>query len=651
MNQTEKKDRFQFNWKISIFNLLGFIAIFSFLCLLRAPLLVNADYLLNFDEAYQGSQIIDLLNGGPFHFYYEGVSYAGIFLGLAAVPFFWLIGINAFAYKIPALIAYALYILSSFWIVKKMYSPAAFTVVFLMLFSPLSALFISVNNWQHNLILFLGNIIFLLFFHLKKAVEPKGSTVFILGAVIGFSIYSYTFSILYITTIGFLFILTHDNWDLIREKISLKFFIDCWVSQKSLKMKLVRVIDFIITCFFLAILFSYVFGGFGIDIAGYSIFQINNLHKPVLQVLVIIFIRLCLFRDDFRGGLAFENGCAYFRKHISGRLMFFGIGGFLFGILPRILSILTGEVSRGGQGFDVDFNPMKLVVHLWELVFYYIPNFFDIRQPLSALLSFEFSFWVLLRAGLACVVASLILISAVKFFRSQKVQINKIVKLKSPEFFPELVYIVFPVLLCSAVIIIQNGTLMRYLLPLQGVVSIWVAVYLNKIRGLSKIRFGLLLLVWSGFYLLNTYSSFTGNIGRSSDSDEVMVRGLSIVKHENYSAELVDYCLKKNIFHVYSDMILAAQVNFISKGEIIAGVYDKDKRVRRKNQTLSSKKYFSIVISSNKEQHLKIYLEYLEKQSIKFSKELVDGQFWVLTNFIGDPGDINSLRHLIPIEY
>ena len=130
-----------------------------------------------------------------------------------------------------------------------------------------------------------------------------------------------------------------------------------------------------------------------------------------------------------------------------------------------------------------------------------------------------------------------------------------------------------------------------------------------------------------------------------------MVRGLSIVKHENYSAELVDYCLKKNIFHVYSDMILAAQVNFISKGEIIAGVYDKDKRVRRKNQTLSSKKYFSIVISSNKEQHLKIYLEYLEKQSIKFSKELVDGQFWVLTNFIGDPGDINSLRHLIPIEY
>ncbi|MDC0206201.1 glycosyltransferase family 39 protein [Nitrospinae bacterium] len=650
MNQAEEKDRFQLNWKFFIFNLLGFISIFSFLCLLRAPLLVNADYLLNFDEAYQGSQIIDLLNGGPVHFYYEGVSYAGIFLGLAAAPFFWLFGINAFAYKIPALIAYALYIFSSFWIVKKIHSPAAFTAVFLMVFSPLTALFISINNWQHNLILFLGNIIFLLFFHLKQTVKPKGSTVFLLGAVIGFSIYSYTFSILYIATIGFLFILTHDNWALIREKISFKIFTNWWASQKSLRMKLGRIIDFIIICFFGAILFSYVFGGFGIDIAGYSIFQINNLHKPVIQVLVIISIRLCFFRDDFNGRLAIKNKYAAFRKNVPGRLILFGIWGFLLGILPRILSILTGEIARGGQGFDVDFNPIKLVIHLWELVFYFIPNFFDIRQPLSALFSSELSFWVLIRAGLACVVALLIVISAVNYFRFQKIQIKKIVKLKSPEFFPELVYIVFPILLCSAVILIQNGTLIRYLLPLQGIICIWVAIYLNKISCYSKIKFAILLLVWSGFYLLNTYFHYAGKIGGPANSNNVMLRGLSIVKLENYSTGLVDYCLKKNILHVYSDMVLAAQINFMSKGKIISGVYDKDKRVRRKNQVLSSKKYFSIIISTKKEKHLKIYLEYLDKNSIKFSKELVDDQFWVLTNFAGNLGAINLLRHLIAID-
>lgn len=651
MSQTEKKDRFKFVWKNIIFNLLGFIAVFSFLCFLRAPLLFNADYFLNFDEAYQGSQIIDLLQGGPIHFYYEGVSYAGIFLGLSAAPFFWLFGVNAFAYKIPALISYALYIVSSFAIVKRISPQAAFTVVFLMVFSPITALFISINNWQHNLILFLGNIIFLLFMNLKAIVEPKPGTVLLLGAVIGFSIYSYTFSILYIATIALVFFLTHDNWNIIREKISIRVLGGWWESQKSIKMRLVRVMDVVIICFLAAISFSYVFGGFGIDIAGYSIFQINNLHKPVVQVLIIIAIRLCVFRSDFKSGLGSKKVPTSLGKIIPVKLMIFGIVGFVVGIFPRILSIVTGEVSKGGQGFDVDFNPIKLLVHLWKLVIYFIPEFFDIRQPIAALFSSEWSFAILLRAGFAFVVALLILISAGKFFRSKKEELRAIIKLKSPEFLPDLVYVVFPILLCSAVIIIQNGTLVRYLLPLQGVVSIWVAIYLNKIRSRSKIRFGILLVVWSGFYLMNTYSLYAGTSGGVSDPSKALVRGLNIVKLGNPYSGIVNYCQDNNISHVYSDMGLAAQINFFSKGRIIAGVYDQDKRVRRKNQVLSSEKSFSIIISKAMDHHLKTYMDYLEKKTIKFSKQLVDEKFWVLTEFVGDPGDINSLRHLIPINF
>ena len=41
----------------------------------------------------------------------------------------------------------------------------------------------------------------------------------------------------------------------------------------------------------------------------------------------------------------------------------------------------------------------------------------------------------------------------------------------------------------------------------------------------------------------------------------------------------MDYCLNKNIFHVYSDVMLAAQVNFISKGKILVKVYTKDKEL------------------------------------------------------------------------
>ena len=116
--------------------------------------------------------------------------------------------------------------------------------------------------------------------------------------MIGFSIYSYTFSILYIATIAILFVLTHDGWSLFREKLSIIVLVDWWKGQQSGKMKLVRVIDIVIICFLTAILFSYVFGGFGIDIAGYSIFQINNLHKPVIQLLAIIAIRFFIFRGD-----------------------------------------------------------------------------------------------------------------------------------------------------------------------------------------------------------------------------------------------------------------------------------------------------------------------------------------------------------------
>ncbi|MBT5471315.1 MAG: hypothetical protein HOK41_11990 [Nitrospina sp.] len=651
MSQIEKNVSAQLKWRKIIFNFLGLVVIFSFLLLLRAPLLVNADNNLNFDEAYQGSQILDLLNGGPVHFYYEGVSYAGIFLGLAAAPFFWLFGVSAFAYKIPATIAYSLYILSSFWLMKRIHPPAALTVVILMVFSPLAALSISVNNWQHNLIIFLGNIILLLFIEIKESFKARGSTVFMLGAAIGFSIYSYTFSILYIATIAILFVLTHDSWSLIREKISISVVCDWWKDHQSGKMKFVRIIDIVIVCFLAAILFSYVFGGFGVDIAGYSIFQINNLHKPVIQVLAIMVIRLIVFREDIKSGLGNQKISTILGKFVPVKLMILGLAGFIIGILPRILSILTGEVTRGGQGFDVDFNPVKLIIHLWKLVSFYIPEFFDIRQPISVLFSSEWSYWVLLRAGFAVVVGLMILMSIFSFFRSKRLEIKYMAQLKRPEFFPDLVFVVFPILLCSAVIMIQNGTLIRYLLPLHGVVSIWVAIYLYKILSVSKVRFAFLLLVWCGFFLMNTYSFYTGTMGGPSNSTKAVVRGFSIVKHENFYSGLLGYCESKNIIHVYSDMQLAAQINFFSKGNIIAGIYDQDKRIRRKNQILSSKKEFSIIISIENEHHMKVYKEFLENVPLKFSQELVDGKFWVLTDFIGAPEVINQLRHFIPLNF
>jgi hypothetical protein len=648
MRLTEKKIRSELNWKNILFNSLGFITVLSFLLFLRAPILINADNYLNFDEAYQGSQIMDLLNGAPVHFYYEGVSYAGIPLGLAAAPFFFMFGVSAFAYKIPAVIAYALYIVTFYWVVKKINPPAALTVVLLMIFSPTSALYISTYNWQHNLIIFLGGIIFLLFFKIKESITPRSSTVFLFGLVMGFSIYTYTYSILYIASVAIMFVLTHDGCSSFREKISITLLIDWWYVQLSGKMKLVRVVDIVIICFLMAILFSYVFGGFGIDIFGYSLFQINNLHKPVFQVLAIIAIRFLMYREDIKSGLGGVRNFINFQKTLpTGRFIFLGIIGFILGILPRILSIVTGEVTRGGQGFDVDFNPIKLIVHLWELISYYIPQFFDIREPIRALFSSEWSSWIILRAGLAIVVSLLILMAIFNFLSSSKLEIKKMVQFKRLEYFPDLIFVVFSILLFSAVIVSQHGALIRYLLPLHGVVSICVAIYLNKIRSVSKVRFAFLLLVWCGFSLVNTYSSYI----ETPDSNKVVMRGFSVVKHDSNYDELLEYCDSKKIKHVYSDRRLAAQINFLSKGNIIAGVYDQNKNISRKNQILSLKKSFSIIISNNNEHHLKTYKTFLDEKTLKFSKELVDNKFWVLTNFVGDPADVDRLRHLMPINF
>ncbi len=131
----------------------------------------------------------------------------------------------------------------------------------------------------------------------------------------------------------------------------------------------------------------------------------------------------------------------------------------------------------------------------------------------------------------------------------------------------------------------------------------------------------------------------------------MVVRDFSIVKLDNSYAGLMAYCDSKKIIHVYSDMGLAAHINFFSKGNIIAGVYDQDKRVRRKDQVLPSKKSFSIVIAIFNEHHLKTYKAFLDKMSLKFSKELVDGKYWVLTDFVGAPADIDKLRHLIPLNF
>ena len=92
----------------------------SIVAFLRYPYLVNSSYYLSsIDESPHAWLIKSLMDGAPLFFYFSDKNYHGITIGLAAIPFFWLLGVNALAYKLPAIIFHSIYLLTSYFVAKK----------------------------------------------------------------------------------------------------------------------------------------------------------------------------------------------------------------------------------------------------------------------------------------------------------------------------------------------------------------------------------------------------------------------------------------------------------------------------------------------------------------------------------------------------
>jgi len=655
-NHSAEKVAPRFRWRLLIFNILAALLIFFVLVIFRLPILINAEYFFTFDEAHQALQILGLQEGDPISFYYEGERYAGIFLGIAAMPFFWLIGVGALAYKLPGTLAYALYILSVYWVVKKFRPSAAFMAVLLVIFSSPAILFISSYNWQHNLIFFLGNIIFLCFFKIKESEVPKAGSVFLLGFVMGFAIYSYTYSILYIATIALLYLLSCGYWEVVRNTFSVGQIVARFRDLPSRKLKLVMILDGVIVFFIAAIIFSYVFGGFGIDIGGQSILQINKLHKPVGQLLIIIILRILILNKDIKSKTKwfknqFETGNSYIR-----RLTVIGVFGFLIGISPRIASILTSETKRGGQGFDVDFIPTNIVAYLWKLVFHDLPELLGVKAPLLSLFRSDLTPLNLINGVLAAGVVLLIIKSAVFFFRSRREALGKIIRLKKLPFEPSLVFVVFPILICAAVLISQHGPEVRYLLPIHGVVAVFGALYLDSLRPRHNKRFAFLLALWLGFGIVNTWYFYTNTSNTyffyHATDDTYSARGkglvhnLSIREMPSPYAGVIKYCQEKGISYAYSNYETAGMITFLAKRKIRVADYTKKGVAGRVGRMLAKENDFAIIIPASRTRELSAYNEFLEKTGMKYSQQKTKGGFWIFRDFEGKPAEINLLRSL-----
>ena len=113
------------NLRSGAFNLLGVIGLLGILVILRIPIYFNLETFLNGDDAFMALDTVAMTRGDRFFLYHEGAGYIGILPDLAAIPFFWGIGMNPLAYSIPGIIFYTLYIWTSYGLVKKVNAKAA----------------------------------------------------------------------------------------------------------------------------------------------------------------------------------------------------------------------------------------------------------------------------------------------------------------------------------------------------------------------------------------------------------------------------------------------------------------------------------------------------------------------------------------------
>ena len=614
----------------------GILAIFAFTVFVRIPALASADHFLGYDESFMAAAILELMNGGSIFFNYEGVFYHGILGGLTAIPFMQLLGVGALAYKLPGSLYYALYVWSSFLLAKKIVPRAAFFVVLLMLFPPPAIFDITLNNYPHTEIAFIGNILFLLFIRVRAEGRNSVGNVFFLGTVIGFAIYLYSYSILHVFAILTIFILTHKRWESLRPFISFRNFFGLFKNLATKRCILARVLDVIIVFFCVGVIFSYVFGGFGVDIAGYSIFQTNKLHKPVFQLAILLAVRLLIRHDDSIRIWGSVSQWFWSLKPGTRRIAVFGMLGFLVGLSPRIIPIAMGDIKRGGQGFDVDFMPVKLAAHFWSLVTKFLPEVLGIRQPLLEWFAVGFSQPIPILIGfLSLVVLGMILWSVISLVTSRKEDLVRILKLAPIPFHPILVLVIFAALLLASVIVTQFGPTTRYLYPMFGILAIWVAVILDKFRRISQVGFVVLILAWVGFYMMTTHKMLR---------EHKVISGASVVRlAEHPLVSAIEFLKSKNIRVVYTSYFFSSSLTFLSQGEVIGTEYSKIARGKKQQVRSAKEAQFAVLLSEDLKADLMTLQQYLSENKIDHRVDIVES-YMVFWNFKGEAGVIDGLR-------
>ncbi len=610
-------------------------AIFSVSILIRYPVLINSDHFFTGDDGMMANTILRLLAGDPIVFYYDSVKYMGLTFGLTSVPFMWILGIKTVAYQLPATLFYSLYVWTNYLLAKFIAPRTALLLLVLMLIPPSTITFMSTHNWPHIPAAFFGNVIFLLFIQAKISKNNQEMVVFFLFLSMGLAIYTYTFSLIYISVVALLYLLSHPKWNQFREEISLSSFVIFFKSKGSRAQRICRFLDILILIFSFVVVFSYIFGGFAIDIGSVSIFQVKHFHKPAVQLLAIILFRIAIYRKDlvpfFEVIINFilEKGNAR-----VWRLIGLGAIGFCLGLSPRLASILTGEISRGGQGFDTDILPTELGMHFWDMVSRSGPILLGLDRFWNSTASFDFPY-VLTSQFLIFLLLALFVSSGFYFFSNNWISVKKIFSFKTVNFEPQHIFILLPVLVCAANIIVENGSEPRYLFPLFGTFVLWIVWLLQKTQGKIKGFSIIMLTVWVTFYSTENYHK---------QKASGLIDGVTPVKLERHTTyDLIEFLESKSINVAYADYGVSQVGTFLSGGKINISEYNDNPWATTQKEKSMGSNNFAVIVTGKP---AVTYINFLKDNDINFKLNKI-GTYKVFWNFLGDSTQINKLRSLI----
>jgi hypothetical protein len=610
--------------------------LFLFLGFFRYPLLLNSEYTFNGDEGLLASTIWDIFNNGSIIFYYDIGRTFGLTFGLAAVPFMWFLGPTSLAFNLPAPLFYALYVWTTFLVAKKLIPRTAYLVLILMLFTPFRITELTMYNWPHVPAAFLGNCMFLLFIKFKLSKENENLITFLLFFTMGLAIYTYTYSFIFILTIAIVHLLTHSKLNQFKEQFSLGFVVEILKNKKSKKDVVCQLLDMLIFVFVLAVGFSYIFGGFGLDIGGVSILQINKFHGAAIQLSILIVVRFMISPKNSITLL--KNIQSYFIAKLQvgeKRMIVAGMVGFVAGLSPRIASILNGETSKGGQGHDMDFLPTKLLAHLHSLLFNKGPQLFDIEKAYRDLIVNPINISQSIFGFLFVALIAILLISFCSFAYDNKGFLKSIMTLRGMSFEPVHLIIMTPIIVCFANIVVQNGPEPRYLFPLFGTFVLMIGIFADKIILKFKYVSVIILLIWMGFYSISNYRSY---------QDAGLIKDAKLVKFErSFIYELIDFLVEKNISVAYSDFSVSGMATYLSGGKLNVSEYFNNPVAKTRKKRGMQNPDFAIIADEEK---AKIYGKFLRQNNVDF-KVAELSEYKIYWEFSGDYIQIDKLRSLI----